>query len=144
MTPRVRHRGSALLVVVAIGILLTATVWSGLSVLATEASVSMQEARADDAREAAEAGLQWAILALERDRGYAGEKAHAFGSGQFDVTVEPVPARPEARRVRVTGRVPGTKTLPVTSTFVAVLERVETPKGPVWRRIVWRIDSSTR
>ena len=144
MSRRVRHRGSALLVVVAIGILLTATAWSGLSVLATEASVSMQEARADDAREAAEAGLQWAVAHLERDRGYAGEKAHAFGAGQFDVTVEPVPARPEARRVRATGRVPGTRTLPVTSTFVGVLERVETPKGPVWRRIVWRLDASTR
>lgn len=144
MSLRVRNRGSALLVVVAIGILLTATVWSGLSVLATEASVSVQEARADDAREAAEAGLQWVIARLERDRGFAGEKAHAFGAGQFDVAVEPIPGRPEARRIRVTGRTPAPRSLWVTSSFVGVLERVETAKGPVWRRLVWRLDASTR
>ncbi|GEM_PF-7114702 len=144
MVSRVRQRGSALLAVVAIGILLTATVWSGLSVLAAEASVSIQEARADGAREAAEAGLQWAISRLEADRAFAGEKAHAIGAGQFDVSVEAVPGRPEARRVRVVGRVPAPKSLWVTSSFAGVLERVETPKGPVWRRLVWRLDASTR
>ena len=138
MSPRNRHRGSALLAVVAIGILLTATVWSGLAMLTAEVSVSMQEARADDARETAEAAFQWTVSRLEADRGFAGEKAHAFGKGQFDVTVEPVPGRPEARRLRVVGRVPAPRSLSVTSSFAGVIERVETPKGAVWRRLVWR------
>lgn len=136
-----RQLGSALVAVVAIGVLMTTTVYCGLTVLAAQASVSRQESRADEARELAEAGLQWAIARIEGDRTFQGERAHAFGAGPFDVAVEEVPGQPHARRIRVVGRVPAPKGLFTTSTYVGVLERVETPRGLVWRRLSWRLVS---
>ncbi len=132
---RSRRKGTALLIAIAVGILLTATAWGGLAVLGTEATVSQEQAREDQARELAEAGLQWTIAHLEKDRAFAGAKDHAFAEGMFDVTVEAVAGRPDARRVRVVGRVPGPRGPWVKAAWVAVLERVD---GPVWRRVSWR------
>lgn len=138
---RSRRRGVALLIAIAVGVLLTATAWGGLAVLATEATVSLEQEREDEARELAEAGVQWTIARLEKDRAFAGERDHAFAAGKFDVAVEAIAGRPDARRVRVVGRVPGPHGTWVKAAWVAVIERAA---GPVWRRMSWRVGTSTR
>lgn len=140
---RSRRRGTALLIAIAVGVLLTATAWGGLAVLGTEATVSMEQEREDQARELAEAGLAWTIAHLEKDRAFAGVADHAFSVGKFDVVVAAVAGRPDARRVRIVGRVPGPRGPWVKAAWVAVLERAEAPAGPVWRRLSWRTDNVT-
>ena len=141
---RARRRGTALIIAIAVGILLTATAWSGLATLGTEAAVSQEQAREDQAAELAEAGLQWAIAKLEKDGAYAGEKERAFAGGKFDVTVEAIPGHAEGRRIRVAGRVQGPRGPWVKAAYVAVLERATPPAGPVWRRLSWRLDAGSK